>query len=37
MIAEQDRKCRTMMAELMSEEGYSVTVTNSAADACTRR
>jgi DNA-binding NtrC family response regulator len=33
MIAEQDRNCRTMMAELMSEEGYSVTVTNSAADA----
>ena len=33
MIAEQDRNCRTMMAELMSEEGYSVTVTASAADA----
>ena len=33
MIAEQDRSCRTMMAELLSEEGYSVTVTDSAADA----
>ncbi len=33
MIAEQDPGCRTMMAELMSEEGYSVTVTDSAADA----
>ena len=33
MIAEQDRNCRAMMAELLSEEGYSVTVTNSAADA----
>lgn len=33
MIAEQDRTCRAMMAELLSEEGYSVTVTDSAADA----
>ena len=33
MIAEQDRDCRSMMAELLSEEGYSVTVTDSAADA----
>ena len=33
MIAEQDPSCRTMMAELMSEEGYCVTVTDSAADA----
>ena len=33
MIAEQDRNCRTMMADLMSKEGYSVTVTDSAADA----
>ena len=33
MIAEQDRKCRSMMAELLSGEGYSVTVTDSAADA----
>ena len=33
MIAEQDPGCRTMMAKLMSEEGYSVTVTDSAADA----
>ena len=33
MIAEQDRDCRSMMAELLSEEGYSVTVTDSTADA----
>jgi DNA-binding NtrC family response regulator len=33
MIAEQDRSCRNMMAELLSEEGYSVTITDSAADA----
>ena len=33
MIAEQDRDCRSMMAELLSGEGYSVTVTDSAADA----
>ena len=33
MIAEQDRDCRSMMADLLSEEGYSVTVTDSAADA----
>ena len=33
MIAEQDRNCRSMMAELLSDEGYSVTVTDSAADA----
>ena len=33
MIAEQDHDCRSMMAELLSEEGYSVTVTDSAADA----
>ena len=32
MIAEQDRACRSMMAEMLSEEGYSVTVTDSAAD-----
>ena len=33
MIAEQDGACRSMMAEMLSEEGYSVTVTDSAADA----
>jgi DNA-binding NtrC family response regulator len=33
MIAEQDRNCRFMMAEMLSDEGYSVTVTDSAADA----
>jgi DNA-binding NtrC family response regulator len=33
MIAEQDRDCRSMMAELLQDEGYSVTVTDSAADA----
>ena len=33
MIAEQDRSCRSMMAELLSGEGYSVTVTDSAAEA----
>ena len=33
MIAEQDRDCRAMMADLLSDEGYSVTVTDSAAAA----
>ena len=33
VIAEQDPDCRTMMAELMSKEWYSVTVIDSAADA----
>jgi len=33
MIAEQDQTCRAMMAEFLSKEGYSVTVTDSAADA----
>ena len=33
MIAEQDLDCRAMMADLLSDEGYSVTVTDSAAAA----
>ena len=33
MIAEQDRDCRAMMAVFLSDEGYSVTVTDSAAAA----
>ena len=33
MIAEQDRHCRSMMAELLVNAGYSVTVSDSAADA----
>ena len=33
MIAEQDRDCRAMMAGLLKDAGYTVTVTDSAADA----
>ena len=33
MIAEQDRDCRAMMADLLKDAGYTVTVTDSAADA----
>ena len=36
MIAEQDRNCRSMIAEMLRDEGYSVTVTDSAADALSR-
>jgi DNA-binding NtrC family response regulator len=35
MIAEQDRGCRTMMADLLRNQGYRVTVTDSAADTLT--
>jgi DNA-binding NtrC family response regulator len=33
MIAEQDRGCRKIMADLLRDQGYRVTVTDSAADA----
>lgn len=33
LIAEQDHNCRTMMADRLTDAGYLVTVTDSAADA----
>ena len=33
MIAEQDQDCRAMMADLLQDAGYDVTVTDSAAEA----